>query len=612
VRVETHRGATELRNALSPLRCRADNPVDGRIGRSTGGECANPAPGGRRRVARGARSSHSGAFQGTEFEVAHTSRVEEALALLGENRFDLALLDLSSLEASGLDALGHAQVAAWEIPIIALADHDDEAEAVRTLRLGAQDYVVKSQSTPRSLTRSIRHAVERHRLLRELQIARRREHFMATHDSLTGLTNRFSFNEQLDRALAHATRNSSRLAVFFLDLDRFKYINDTLGHSVGDELLNQVAERLASETRKSDLIARVGGDEFLALVQDLEYDQTAARVAEKLLESLSMPYTLQSREYWVSASLGISTFPRDGKDRETLVRHADAALYQAKAKGRNNYQFYSKVLNAASRKRFTMERNLRRALERRELEIYYQPTVEMATSRITGAEALLRWADADLGPVSPTEFIPIAEETGLIRPLGDWVLYSACSQAKAWQDEYALDSFSMSVNVSTHQIQREKLRESIVRVLWDSGLPARCLALEITESTLMENAKVGIEALQELKRIGVGVSLDDFGTGFSSLSYLKLIPVDTVKIDQSFVNDIVFDPDDAAIVSAVLSIAEQLRLRAVAEGVETVEQRDWLRARGCQEMQGHIFSPAVPAEEFAELLRANCALERDR
>jgi diguanylate cyclase (GGDEF)-like protein len=535
-----------------------------------------------------------------EFEIQRAPALESALAMLEKDPFDVLLIDLPKDDEGALDTLARAQVAASRVPIIALAEQKGDGESLSALRLGAQDYVAKSQADTPTLVRSIRHALERHRLLTQLQEARQREHFMATHDALTGLTNRVAFNDQLDRALAYAERNRRRLAIFLLDLDDFRYINDNLGHSVGDMLLNHVAERLAAELGRSDLVSRIGGDEFIVMVQGLDYDQTASRVAEKLLESLSMPFVLNQCEYWVTASLGISTFPRDGEDRETLVRHADTAMYYAKAHGKNNVQFYSEALNLASRKRLTVERALRRAFERGEIELHYQPIVDLQSRRITGAEALLRWNDRDLGEVPPADFIPLAEETGLIRRMGSWVLRTACEQAKVWHDA-GFDDCGISVNLSAQQLRGEALRESIVRTLWDTGLDPCRLVLEITEGTLMDAEASA--ALRALKKIGVSISLDDFGTGFSSLSYLKFIPIDNVKIAESFVSDIAIDPDDAAIVAAVLSIAEQLRLRVIAEGVETEEQRNFLAARGCHEIQGFLFSPAVRGEAFLELLR---------
>ncbi len=533
------------------------------------------------------------------FESFRARSLEHALALLQRSSFDVLLVDLAAEEGAVLDTLARAHAAASRVPIIVVAGREDEGDSVQALRLGAQDYLARDLSDPRALIRSIRHALERHRLLAELQGARQREHFMATHDALTGLANRFAFNEQLDRALAHAKRNRRHLAVFFLDLDDFKYINDNLGHSVGDLLLRQAAERLRAELRKTDVVSRIGGDEFIAMIQDLDRDQSAARVAGKLIESLAAPFVLHEREYWITASVGIATFPRDGSDRETLVRHADAAMYHAKDRGKNNVQFYSDALNEVSRRRLTIERALRRAFEHGRLEVHYQPTVELATGRITGAEALLRWHDPDLGTVSPQDFVPLAEETGLIRRIGAWVLRTACEQARRWSD--AGFAVGVSVNVSAQQLRGDALREGIARTLWDTGLAPSQLALEITEGTLMDADAAN--ALREIKSIGVGVSLDDFGTGFSSLSYLKFVPIDSVKIDQSFVSDIAVDPDDAAIVAAVLSIADQLRLRVVAEGVETQEQRQFLLARGCHEMQGFLFSPALPGDEFLELLR---------
>ena len=426
---------------------------------------------------------------------------------------------------------------------------------------------------------------------------------MATHDALTQLPNRALLHDQLGRSLAHAARTDSQVAVLFLDLDRFKTINDTLGHRVGDELLVQVGERLAATTRRADMVARTGGDEFVVMSQGVGRDHAPAELATKILSQLSEPFVLEGSEFWIGGSIGIAVFPRDGVEVEDLLRSADVALYQAKAQGSNSYRFYSDSMNAAVHKRLEIESRLRRALEKDELRLFYQPKVETETGRITGAEALLRWRDPKLGQVPPYEFVPIAEESGLIHAVGEWVLRRALAQLRAWREMGLAESLTMMVNVSARQIESDGLREMVTKALWDTNLSPSDVTLEVTEGILMRSEASAAQVLGDLKRMGVSISLDDFGTGFSSLAYLKRFPVDTVKIDRAFIRDLAFDPDDAAIVAAILSIARQLDLNVVAEGVETLEQRDFLAERTCPEIQGFLYSPPVSPEEFCELLR---------
>ena len=534
-------------------------------------------------------------------EVTAIGALEPALSLLRDNPFDVVFLDLDLPDSSGLDTLGRARAAAASVPVIVLSDDEKEDAAIRALRLGAQDYLVKRELNSRVMVRSLAHAVERHRLVTELRKARHRAHFNATHDALTKLPNRTFFQESLRRKIESSARNDKRFAVLFLDLDGFKGINDTLGHPVGDELLVQVARRLSSCLRRSDVVARQGGDEFIVLVQGMDGPPRYAEVAESLLLALSRPFKLEKGEYRVTTSIGIALYPRDGEEAGCLIRNADTALYDAKNRGRNNYQNYDESMNRRARERLALDQDLRGAVDRGELVLYYQPKVDAVTGEIKGAEALVRWRDPKRGIVSPNEFVSLAEETGLIIPIGDWVLRTACSQTRQWQDEGFKD-LKIAVNISPQQIQTQTLRDSIVSTLWTTGLPASSLELEITESGLMHNESVAVSVLSEIKQIGVGISLDDFGTGYSSLSYLKRFPVDTVKIDRSFVTDMVFDRDDAAIVSAILSIAKKLDLQVVAEGVETVHQRDLLTSGGCDQLQGYYFSVPLPAEEFTRVL----------
>jgi len=425
---------------------------------------------------------------------------------------------------------------------------------------------------------------------------------MAHHDALTGLPNRTLFRDRLTHAMAQADRYHQRLAVLFLDLDRFKAINDTLGHNVGDQLLKIAAERLRSCVRDCDTVARLGGDEFTVIVDDIMEVQDAAVVAQKILDILSQPFNLHGHEVFISVSIGITLYPTDDESADNLLRNADSAMYRAKEYGRNNYQFYVADMNVKARARLMLESSLRRALDRGEFALYYQPRVDLFSGRVIGAEALLRWRHPEIGLVPPVEFIPILEETGMIIPVGDWVLRQASQQNRAWQ-EMGLPPIRMAVNLSVRQFIQKDLAESVLRVLEQVGLSPKYMELEITEDLLLEHNQTNIITLTKLRNQGIHISIDDFGTGYSSLSYLKRLPIDTLKIDQSFVRDIDTDPDNKAIASAIIAMASSLHLNVLAEGVETDEQLAFLRAQGCNEIQGFSFSHPLPAEEFERLLR---------
>ncbi|HXH28163.1 MAG TPA: EAL domain-containing protein [Candidatus Polarisedimenticolia bacterium] len=437
--------------------------------------------------------------------------------------------------------------------------------------------------------------------------------FLAYYDGLTLLPNRVLFMERLDLALASARRRGGMLAILFFDLDRFKRINDTLGHGPGDRLLQEVAERLRRCLRSSDTIARgdplntndtvarLGGDEFIVTLQDIKRGEDAATVARRILDALTAPFRLEDQEVVVSASIGISLFPGDGTTAEALLKNADAAMYHAKDLGRSGYQFYDKSMNAAALKRLSLENRLRRALEQQELELHYQPLFDVDAGSIVGAEALIRWRHPDLGLVAPAEFIPLAEETGLILPVGEWVLREACGRMAAWH-RAGHRSLVVSVNLSGRQFRDGRLGEVVRRALEVSGLPPRCLELEITESVLMREAQETVATLRSLKALGVRIAVDDFGTGYSSLSYLTRFPIDTLKIDQSFVRDLRNDRGDVAITTAILSMSRGLDLSVIAEGVETQEQMDLLRRQGCRLMQGYFLGRPLPVPEFERLL----------
>ena len=436
--------------------------------------------------------------------------------------------------------------------------------------------------------------------------ARKRDEEMIRHlayfDALTGLPNRMLFNDRLAQALAHSRRRGARgLAIMFLDLDRFKTINDTLGHGAGDDLLRTAAARVTSALREEDTVARLGGDEFLFLLPELDDVEDAARVARKVLAELAEPFAIQGHELHVTGSLGITMFPFDAADAEGLIRNADTALYRAKEQGGNRYQLYSPAMNAIAFKRLVLENSLRHAIERDELTLHYQPFVSLKDGTFVGVEALIRWMHPELGLVSPEEFIPLAEETGLIVQLTHWVLHTACSQMKTWQDA-GIELQTMSVNVSARRFSTSDLPRTVSAALAATGLDGRFLCLELTESVMMENAEETIATLEELKKLGVRISIDDFGTGYSSLSYLKRLPIDTLKIDQSFVRNIPADTDDAAIAMLIISMAHSLKLSVVAEGVETEEQMRSLQSQNCDVMQGYLVSRPLTGADMTAML----------
>jgi len=423
------------------------------------------------------------------------------------------------------------------------------------------------------------------------------------HDFLTGLPNRVLLNDRIGQAIALAPRHEKQVAVLFLDLDGFKHINDSLGHPVGDRLLQSIAKRLVGCVRNSDTVSRQGGDEFVVLLTEAEQWEDAAIVAARMLIAVSETHFIDSHDLHITTSIGVSVFPDDGEDAETLIKNADTAMYQAKENGRQSYQFFKPAMNVRAVERQSIGESLRRAVERREFVLNYQPKINLKTGGITGAEALIRWNHPTRGIVSPAQFIPIAEESGLIRPIGDWVLREACQQARSWVDA-GLPLISMAVNVSATELRDETYVQRLYATLSRTGIDPRSLELELTESVLMKHAHSAAIILQALRRSGVQVALDDFGTGYSSLSYLRDFPIDSLKIDQSFVSEVVSAGDDTSIVTAVISMARSLDLRVVAEGVETQEQLQFLQAQECDEGQGYYFSRPVPAEEFAALLRS--------
>ncbi len=425
--------------------------------------------------------------------------------------------------------------------------------------------------------------------------------YQAGHDTLTGLPNRNLLSDRISQALSYAGRYQRMVAVLFADLDNFKFINDSLGHETGDQLLKIVTGRLVQCVRSIDTVARHGGDEFVVVIPDIAKSEEAADVAQRIQETVCCPFEVGGHELVVSCSIGISIFPRDGMDSGTLLKNADVAMYRAKEQGKNNFQFYTTELNEKAVARMTMEKHLRRALERNEFLLHYQPQVDLADGRIIGAEALLRWRSPELGYILPEKFIPLAEDTGLIVPIGEWVLRAACTQNKLWQTS-GRPPLVMAVNLSPRHFRRVRLVETVEGILRETGLDPRFLDLEVIESLLLHDVDNVMLILNNLKELGVQLTMDDFGTGYSSLGYLKRFPFDKIKIDRSFVSDVTGDPDSAAIVGTIINLARNLDLRVIAEGVETGGQLEFLMSRGCDEIQGFYFSYPLTAEEFDRAL----------
>jgi diguanylate cyclase (GGDEF)-like protein len=428
------------------------------------------------------------------------------------------------------------------------------------------------------------------------------DEYLAYHDSLTGLPNRSLFTRLLEQSIHQARRYNRQLAVLFLDLDGFKRVNDTLGHESGDQLLQEVAARLKGCLRDSDAVARIGGDEFVVLLPELDQDLYAERVAQKLLSAVARPFLLRGDEFRVTASVGISTYPQDGVDEETLTQNADTAMYQAKDEGKNNVQFFSETLKARSLEQLTLESGLRHALENREFRLDYQARQENGSSRITGVEALLRWQHPDLGTVAPMQFIPIAEDTRLIVPIGKWVLRAACRQNVAWQQQ-GLAHLTMAVNLTPQQFYDQHLLADVAEILAETGMDSNLLELELSESLVMRDMAKNLPILTGLKDMGIRIAIDDFGVGYLSLARLKQIPLDTIKIDRTYIRDIVEMDENKDLATAIVAIGRALGLTVVAQGVETKDQADFLRQNVCGELQGFYLNRPLPADQVAELLR---------
>lgn len=547
---------------------------------------------------------------GSVYRCSEAGSAEEALQALSHEAFDLVISDIDMGGMSGLELVPRVHSIAPDTVVVMISGNQDIEFAIKALRVGAFDYITKPidiRHVEASVERALKHSnlLKEKRLYKEqienlLQQRTAEVDWLAYYDTVTQLPNRALFEDRLAQAVAIARATDQSLGVLFISLDQFKKVNDSLGHGPGDSLLREFGERLKSCIGKSDTVARFGSDEFALLRTQIDGTKDVMETIGLLGQVLKFSFALPGHELFGTASVGISMFPFDGDDSQTLLKNAGAALYKAKKSGGANYQFFTADMHELATRRLALETNLRRAIQNEEFLVHYQPRVSVDSLAITGVEALVRWQHPQLGLVSPSEFIPLAEDTGLIIPIGEWVLRHACTQAQDWQ-ERGFAPIQMSVNISARQFHDRDLSETVIRILDETGLAAKHLDLEVTESSIMQNAEFAAGVLNRLKSMGVNLSIDDFGTGFSSLASLKRLPIDVLKVDQSFVRDLTTDPDDAALVMAIITLAHNLRLRVIAEGVETAEQLRFLQLLRCDEIQGYLFSRPRPAADLVEL-----------
>ncbi len=527
--------------------------------------------------------------EGTPFDLQSVDRLSRGLEALSKQPAALVLLDLSLPDSRGLETFSKVYAHSPKVPIIVLSGNDDETLALYAVKSGAQDYLVKGRIDRELLLRAMQYAIERKRYQEELER-------QANYDALTGLPNRHLLNDRLKQAVI-SQRTPRSVAVVFIDLDHFKVINDSLGHDFGDDVLRQIGARLETSVREGDTVARLGGDEFVLILNDQTREDLIFRSMRRIMARVGEPMMVAGHELNIGCSAGISIYPTDGLDANTLLKNADAAMYRAKSQGRSTFNFFTVEMNELANERLSMEHSLRRAIERDELILHYQPRVNMRTGAIDGVEALVRWMHPERGLIPPDRFIPLAEETGLIVPIGEWVLRTACAQGREWRRR-GFPPIVVSVNLSSRQLWTGGLVRIVGDIMVESGMSEH-LELELTESMVMHDVESVVATLQTLRAIGVRLSLDDFGTGYSSLSYLRRLPLSALKIDGSFVRDIqaTGGPDDGVLAKAIISLAHSLKFKVVAEGVETQAQYEFLKRNDCDEMQGYYYSPPVPAPD---------------
>lgn len=542
------------------------------------------------------------------YECTAAESAEEALSYLEGETFDLVISDINMGGMSGIELISRVVATLPDAVVMMISGNDNIDSPIEAIRRGAFDYIRKPfdiEQVEIAIDRAVSHAAllaskRRHENDLEQLVEERttKLNYLAYHDPLTDLPNRFFFEDQVSNILGDPA-GDDRAAVLFVSLDRFKGLRDTIGHSLGDRLRKEVGVRLKNAANSGATVARFEGDEFALLLGGKGKEEVAG-FADALFEAFTLPFNIGEYEIFVSVSIGIALSPEDGSEAQTLLKNAGAALSQARKLGGANYQFYTSDIHDTALRRLALENDLRRALERGEFMLHYQPKVDMNSREVVGMEALVRWNHPERGLVPPFDFIPLAEETGLIVPIGEWILRTACIQCKVWHD--AGFKLHLAVNLSLRQFQQKDLAGTINRIIAETGFDPAFLDLEVTESSLMDNAESAVAILRELRTTGIRISIDDFGTGYSSLGYLKQLPIDVLKIDKSFVSDVTDNPDDAALVMAIITLAHNLRLKVVAEGVETEEQLRFLRLMKCDEWQGYLFSKPVTAEAFGELL----------
>ena len=555
------------------------------------------------------------------FDCVDVGSAEEALSVLGARRFNLVISDIQMGGLSGLDLVPRVLERAPETVVVMISGQQTIESAIEAMRVGAFDYITKPFDL-RHVEAAVGRAVDHQRLLQEKRkyenhlegLVRERtariEH-LAFYDALTDLPNRALLSDRFSQALAGAGRSQKKAGLILIAIDRFKKINETLGHRIGDLLLKQVAGRLQSRVKNGDTLARSGDVEFALLLARVNGTEELADVSEAIADVLKPPFSIKGNQIYVTSSRSVSLFPDDGQDTEAIMKNGAAALFRAKELGGNCHQFYTPDMNARALEHLTLEYSLRGAIEDRQLINYYQPILDLASGKVAGMEALVRWQHPEFGVLAPAKFIHLAEDTGLILEVGDLVMGNACAQARRWR-ENGCGNLRMAVNISARQFQDQNFQEKIVRILAETRLDPQSLELEITETSIMENADSAVKALNAIRRLGVRIAIDDFGTGYSSLSYLKRLPIDTVKLDQSFVKGATSDPSDAALVMAIITLAHNLRLRVIAEGVETEEQHAFLRLLRCDEAQGYLFGKPAPANAFKSILPAGPQRKQDR
>ena len=547
---------------------------------------------------------------GDTYQCSAAGSAEEALAALSQDTFDLVISDIDMGGMSGLELVPRVHSLAPDTVVVMISGNHDIEFAIKALRVGAFDYISKPIDL-RHVEASVERALNHHSLLQEkrrykeqleslLEQRTAEVDWLAYYDTVTQLPNRALFEDRLAQAVAIARAKNQLLGVLFISLDQFKKVNDSLGHGPGDSLLKEFAERLKSCISKSDTVARFGSDEFALLRSQIKGTNDLIETIASLSQVLKFSFDLPGQELFATASVGVTLFPIDGDDSHTLLKNAGAALYKAKKSGGANYQFYTADMHDLATNRLALETNLRRAIKNEEFLVHYQPRVALDSLAITGVEALVRWQHPQLGLVPPAEFIPLAEDTGLIVPIGEWVLRTACLQGRSWREQ-GFAPIQIAVNICGRQFHDQDLSQTAISILEETGFPSANLELELTESSVMQDPEFASGVLSRLKSMGIKISIDDFGTGFSSLASLKRLPIDALKIDRSFVRDITSDTDDAALVMAIITLAHNLRLKVIAEGVETEDQLKFLQLLRCDEIQGFLFSKPLPADLLASL-----------